>query len=133
MSETPEIYIPEDRAYTEQHEWLFVDGDLGTIGITDYAQSELGDIVFVELPQVGTQMEQGEVFGTVEAVKTVADLYAPVSGEVVEINPALEESPEQVNTEPYGNGWMIKVRLRDRQDLNLLLSPQDYAAVLRGL
>ena len=133
MSETPEIYIPEDRAYTEQHEWLLVDGDLGTIGITDYAQSELGDIVFVELPQVGTQMEQGEVFGTVEAVKTVADLYAPVSGEVVEINPALEESPEQVNTEPYGNGWMIKVRLRDRQDLNLLLSPQDYAAVLRGL
>lgn len=127
MSDTK---IPEHLAYTEDHEWLSQDSDISTIGITDYAQSELGDIVFVELPEIGSQIQQGEPFGTIEAVKTVEDLIAPVSGEVLEINDSLEDSAEQVNQDPYGAGWMIKIRLEDPAELERLISPQEYADLI---
>jgi glycine cleavage system H protein len=125
--------IPEDLSYTEEHEWVSQDSEICTVGITDYAQSELGDIVFVELPEVGESVKQGQPFGTIEAVKTVSDLFAPVSGEVVEINQSLEESAEQVNNDPYGDGWIIKLRLEDQHDLAELLSPKDYADVLSNV
>lgn len=124
--------IPENLAYTEDHEWLSQDSDISTIGITDYAQSELGDIVFVELPEVGSHIQQGEPFGTIEAVKTVEDLIAPVSGEVLEINDGLEESAELVNQDPYGAGWMLKIRLEDQEELERLISPQEYAELISG-
>ena len=124
--------IPENLAYTEDHEWLSQDSDIATIGITDYAQSELGDIVFVELPEVGSHIQQGEPFGTIEAVKTVEDLIAPVSGEVLEINDGLEESAELVNQDPYGAGWMLKIRLEDQEELERLISPQEYAELISG-
>ena len=122
-----ETKIPEDLRYTEQHEWISLDSDIGTIGVTDYAQSELGDIVFVELPEVGEVLERGQAFGTVEAVKTVEELYSPVSGEVLEINETLEDSAEQVNSDPYGDGWMLKVRLANADEVGELLQPTDYA------
>ena len=124
--------IPPDLSYSEEHEWTSVDGDVGTVGITDYAQSELGDIVFVELPEVGQVLAQGQAFGTVEAVKTVSDLYAPVSGEVVEVNEALAEDAGRVNKEPYGAGWMIRIRLTHPAEVAGLLSAQAYAEVLAG-
>jgi glycine cleavage system H protein len=124
--ESPETRIPEELKFSEQHEWLSLDGDVGTIGITDYAQSELGDIVFVELPGVGDVLETGQAFGTVEAVKTVEDLYSPVSGEILEVNETLEESAEQVNADPYGDGWMIKVRLSNAGEVEELLTPEGY-------
>jgi glycine cleavage system H protein len=133
MSNKAEPQIPENLAYTEEHEWIFQDSDVCMVGITDYAQSELGDIVFVELPEVGEYIEQGQIFGTVEAVKTVAELYAPASGEVVEINQMLEESAEQINTDPYGAGWMIKIRTESHGQLERLLSPQEYAELIAGL
>ena len=133
MSNTPAPQIPENLAYTEEHEWVSEDSDVCTVGITDYAQSELGDIVFVELPEVGEYLEQGQVFGMVEAVKTVAELYAPASGEVVEVNQTLEENAELVNTDPYGAGWMIKIRTENQGELEQLLSPQDYAELIAGL
>ena len=123
----PETRVPEDLRYTEQHEWISLDGELGTIGITDYAQSELGDIVFVELPEVGDSLEKGQAFGTVEAVKTVEELYSPVSCQVMEVNETLEESAEQVNADPYGDGWLIKVRLDDPEEAAELLGPSEYA------
>ena len=126
MPDKPEIEIREDLVYTEEHEWISRDGDVCTVGITDYAQSELGDIVFVELPEAGQQLEQGQVFGTVEAVKTVAELYAPAAGEVVEANNTLEDAAEQVNTDPYGSGWMIKIRPDDAAQLERLLSAEEY-------
>jgi glycine cleavage system H protein len=125
--------IREDLSYTEEHEWVSQDSEICTVGITDYAQSELGDIVFVELPEVGESVKQGQPFGTIEAVKMVSDLFAPVSGEVVEINQSLEESAEQINSDPYGGGWIIKLRVEDQADLAQLLSAKDYADVLSNV
>lgn len=112
--------------YHEAHDWLSVDGDTGTTGITDYAQSELGDIVFLELPDVGTQVVLGESYGTVEAVKTVADLISPVSGKVVEVNDQLQEDASLVNTDPYGEGWTIRIRLSDTSETSELMSAEAY-------
>ncbi|MSR83259.1 MAG: glycine cleavage system protein GcvH [Candidatus Latescibacteria bacterium] len=125
--------IPEELKYSENHEWLDLDGKTGAIGITDYAQSQLGDIVFVELPEVGQQLEKGQIFGTIEAVKTVAEVYAPVSGKVVEINVVVQEGAEVINSEPYGAGWLIKIHLADPKELSQLLSPSDYAGLIAGL
>ncbi len=124
--------VPEELSYTEDHEWVSMDSDVGTVGITDYAQSELGDIVFVELPEVGQALSKGERFGTVEAVKTVEEIYAPLSGEVVEVNESLEADAEQVNKEPYGAGWMIRIRCSDQEELSELLSSGDYADLISG-
>ena len=130
MSENPDSGIPEDLRYSEQHEWVSLDGDVGTIGITDYAQAELGDIVFVELPEVGERLESGQTFGSVEAVKAVEDLYCPVAGEVLEVNATLEDGADQVNGEPYGAGWMIKLRLDNPTDADDLMSAADYSKLV---
>ena len=122
--------IPEGLLYTSEHEWLRLEGDEGVVGVTDYAQVELGDIVFVELPESGNLVEQGKVFGTVEAVKTVADLYAPVSGEVVGVNTDLSEDAVQINNDPYDGGWMIKLRIQDAAEMDGLLSPDAYAELV---
>ena len=127
MSETK---IPDNLIYSESHEWIQQDSDITTLGITDFAQTELGDIVFVELPEVGEDIVKGETFGTVEAVKTVADLIAPASGEVLEINESLEEDAEQINKDPYGAGWMLKVRIDEPGDLAQLLSAREYSELL---
>jgi len=124
------VNVPEEFKYTKEHEWLKVEEGLATIGITDYAQSELGDIVFVELPQVGDAVSQGEPFGTIEAVKTVADLFSPVSGEVSELNPKIEEDPAVMNKDPYGEGWMMKIKMSDASQADSLLSPTDYRALI---
>jgi glycine cleavage system H protein len=122
---------PEDLKYTQEHEWVQDNGDgTVTIGITDFAQGELGDIVFVELEEEGFEMEKDDVFGTVEAVKTVSELYAPVSGEITEVNESLEEEPEVVNSDPYGDGWMIKLELSDDSELEDLLSVEDYKEII---
>ncbi|MCL4540480.1 MAG: glycine cleavage system protein GcvH [Bacteroidetes bacterium] len=118
--------FPADLKYTKEHEWIRVDGDTGVIGITEYAQGELGDVVFIELPALGTKLQQGKQFGTIEAVKTVSDLFAPVSGEVVEVNEALKDSPEMVNKEPYGSGWMVKVKIDNKSELASLLDIDKY-------
>ena len=118
--------IPSDLKYTKDHEWIKVDGDTITVGITDFAQSELGDIVYVEVETVDETLEAEEVFGTVEAVKTVSDLFLPVSGEIIAFNEALEDEPEKVNTDPYGEGWMIKVKCSDISQLDDLLSAEAY-------
>ena len=131
-SDSSETRIPEELKFSEQHEWIFLESGVGTIGITDYAQSELGDIVFVELPEVGEVLEKGQSFGTVEAVKTVEDLYCPVSGEVIEVNETLEETAEQVNSDPYSDGWMIKVRIDNAGELEELLSPDGYKEFIEG-
>ena len=125
--------IPDNLTYTEDHEWVSQDSDVFTVGITAYAQSELGDIVFVELPEVGEYVEKGQVFGTVEAVKTVAELYTPVSGEIVEVNQTLEDSAEQINADPYGAGWMIKLHNDNRPELDQLLNPKDYEELLTDI
>ena len=122
--------IPEHLVYSESHEWLQQDSDITAIGITDFAQTELGDIVFVELPEVGEHLIKDEAFGTVEAVKTVADLIAPISGEVLEINESLGDNAEQVNKDAYGVGWMLKIRIDDPGDLERLLSAEEYAELL---
>ena len=119
--------IPEDLQYTKSHEWVRIEGDTATIGITDHAQDELGDVVFVELPEEGDAFDAGESFGTVESVKAVSDLYAPVGGEVVEVNSALEDAPENINEDPYGEGWIVKLRTTDEADL---LSPEEYEKVV---
>ena len=119
--------IPEDLQYTKSHEWVRIEGDTATIGITDHAQDELGDVVFVELPDEGATFEAGESFGTVESVKAVSDLYAPVSGEVIEVNSTLEDAPENINEDPYGEGWLVKLRTTDEPDL---LSPEEYEKVV---
>lgn len=121
-------HIPEHLKYSKEHEWVKVDGKRAYIGITDFAQDELGDIVFVELPEVGALLTANEIFGTVESVKTVSDLFAPVSGEVVEVNGALEDEPEKVNTKPYDEGWMLIVELADEQQLDNLLNSSAYEA-----
>lgn len=122
--------IPEDLKYTKEHEWAKVEGDIAIVGITDFAQEQLSDIVFVELPEVGTQVKQGETFGTVEAVKAVSELYSPVSGEVIEVNPKLADQPELVNQDPYGEGWMIKVKIQDPGELDNLLNAEGYKKLI---
>jgi glycine cleavage system H protein len=117
---------PQDLHYTKQHEWVRVSDDLSVIGITDYAQTELGDIVYVDLPRVGAKLEQGKVMGSVESVKAVSDIYAPVSGEVIEINDALASAPEKLNESPHGDGWMVKVRLSAPAEIQGLLAAVDY-------
>lgn len=118
--------IPKELKYTKEHEWVSVDSDIATIGITDYAQGQLGDIVFVELPEVQSHVSQDDTFGVVEAVKTVADLFAPVSGNITEINTDLEESPDLINSDPYVAGWIIKVAIDDLEEYNNLMSSDDY-------
>ena len=120
--------FPEEFKYTEDHEWILVEGDIVTVGITDFAQDQLGDIVFVELPEIGDTLEVGKTFGVVESVKAVSDVYAPVSGEVVGVNGELPDTPELVNTSPYEDGWMIKLRLADASILDGLLDAEAYKA-----
>jgi glycine cleavage system H protein len=122
--------FPNDLKYTSDHEWIRTDGKYGWIGITDYAQSELGDIVFVEIPAVGTKIEKGKSFGTIEAVKAVSDLFAPVTGEIIEINAESKDHPEIVNKDPYGNGWMVKISLTDTAQLSSLLDVQAYKSLI---
>jgi glycine cleavage system H protein len=122
--------IPADLLYTKDHEWLRIEGDTGYVGITDFAQGELGDVVFVEIETLGETLKKEEVFGTIEAVKTVSDMFMPVGGEILEINLAIEESPDVVNKDPYGKGWMIKIRMTDPSDSASLLSPEQYKALL---
>ncbi|MFN2261014.1 MAG: glycine cleavage system protein GcvH [Psychroflexus sp.] len=119
---------PDNLKYTKDHEWLSIDGDTATIGITDFAQSELGDIVYVEVETVGETLDKDEVFGTVEAVKTVSDLYLPLSGEILEFNENLEDEPEQVNEDPYGEGWMVKVKISNQDEVNELMDAKAYKA-----
>jgi glycine cleavage system H protein len=118
--------VPDNLRYTKDHEWIRVEGDVATVGITDHAQQELGDIVFVELPKVGAQLEQSASFGSVESVKAVSDVYSPAAGEVTEINTALAEAPEKVNADPYGEGWIMKLKLRDAAQVSSLMSPSQY-------
>ena len=122
--------VPANLKYTKEHEWIRLEGEIAYVGITDYAQSELGEIVFVEVETVGETLNEGEVFGTVEAVKTVSDLYLPVDGEILEFNEALESNPELVNDDPYGKGWMVKVGLSDIKQLDSLLSSAEYEALI---
>ena len=121
---------PSELKYTKDHEWIKVEGDTATIGITDYAQGELGDIVFVDVDTVDEDLNEGDVFGSVEAVKTVSDLYLPVAGTVLEVNADLEDQPELLNTDPYGNGWIIKLKIADSADLSTLLSAEEYQEVV---
>ena len=118
--------IPKDLKYTKDHEWIKIDGEIATIGITDFAQGELGDIVYVEVDTIDETLEKEEVFGTVEAVKTVSDLFMPISGKIIEFNESLEANPEKVNEDPYNEGWMIKLSVSDRSEVADLLSPSDY-------
>jgi glycine cleavage system H protein len=122
--------IPADLKYTKDHEWVKIEGDTATVGITDFAQKELGDIVYVEVETVDQTLDKDEVFGTVEAVKTVSDLFLPLSGEIIEFNESLEGTPEQVNTDPYGNGWMVKVKISDPSEISELLSSEQYSELV---
>ncbi|WP_323789274.1 glycine cleavage system protein GcvH [Psychroserpens sp.] len=122
--------IPSDLKYTKDHEWIKIEGDTATIGITDFAQSELGDIVYVEVETVDETLDAEEIFGTVEAVKTVSDLFLPLSGEIIEFNESLEDEPEMVNSDPYGKGWMIKMKFSDASQVDNLLSAEDYKAII---
>jgi len=122
--------IPANLKYTKEHEWLRVEGDSAFIGITDFAQSELGEIVFVEVETIGETLQSGEVFGTVEAVKTVSELFLPVGGEVVEFNEALESSPELINDDPYGKGWIVKINITNASEADSLLTADEYEALL---
>lgn len=122
--------IPNELKFTKDHEWIRIEGDVATIGITDFAQSELGDIVYVEVETVGDTMDREEVFGTVEAVKTVSDLFLPLSGEIVEFNEGLESEPEKVNTDPYGEGWLIKLKISNSDEIADLLDDAGYKALI---
>jgi len=122
--------IPANLKYTKDHEWVSIDGDIATVGITDFAQKELGDIVYVEVETLDQTLAKEEVFGTVEAVKTVSDLFLPLSGEIVEFNEELETAPEAVNADPYGKGWMVKVKISDLSEVDSLLSADDYKALI---
>ena len=124
--------IPDNLKYTKGHEWIRVEGDIAYVGISDYAQGELGDIVFVEIETVGETLDKGEAFGTIEAVKTVSDVYMPVSGEVLEMNPALEDTPEVVNKDPYGEGWMIKINVKDPSELDDLMDAAAYKDMINA-
>ena len=121
---------PENFRYTKEHEWVRVDGGIGTIGITDHAQEELGDIVYVDLPKVGTRIEQGKTLGSVESVKAVSDVYSPVTGDVTDINPALAEAPEKLNSDPHGDAWLVKVKLSNPAEVEKLMSAADYQAYI---
>ncbi|APF18881.1 glycine cleavage system protein GcvH [Caldithrix abyssi] len=118
--------VPENLKYTEDHEWAKIEGDVAIVGITDYAQGELGDVVFVELPEVGATVSKGDTFGTIEAVKAVADLFAPLSGEIIEVNEKLGAEPETINKDPYGEGWMVKIKLSDPGEVNDLMDAETY-------
>lgn len=122
--------VPSELKYTKDHEWVKVEGDIITVGITDFAQGELGDIVYVEVDTVDETLDAEEIFGTVEAVKTVSDLFLPVSGEIIEFNSSLEDEPEKVNTDPYGEGWMIKVKCSDISELDNLLTAEEYTELV---
>lgn len=122
--------VPVNLLYTKDHEWLRVEGNIGYVGITDFAQGELGDVVFIEIETVGETLKKEEVFGTIEAVKTVSDMFMPVSGEILEVNPALEESPDVVNKDPYGKGWMVKIKITDPSEAKDLLTAEKYKAIL---
>ncbi|PID40531.1 MAG: glycine cleavage system protein H [Proteobacteria bacterium] len=132
MKTIEELNLPEDVRYTDDHEWAKQNGDVVRIGISDYAQDQLGDIVFVELPEVGDAFEQGDEFGTVESVKAVSELYMPMAGEVTAINGGLEDEPELVNTDPYAGGWMIEIKAKNTADLDALKSKSDYLDMLKG-
>jgi glycine cleavage system H protein len=123
---------PKDYRYTKEHEWIEADGATGTIGITDYAQHELGDVVFVELPKVGTQLKAGQSLGTIESVKAVSEIFTPVSGEVTETNPALVDAPEKINSDPHGSAWLIKIRLADPKEPASLMDAAAYEAYVAG-
>ena len=133
MKEIDELKFSDDLHYSEDHEWVNVEGDTAKIGISDYAQDQLGDIVFVELPNVGDSFQKGDEFGTVESVKAVSELYIPISGEVTAINNALEDSPELVNTQPYDDGWMIAVKIADPSELDALMSKDDYYKMIKEM
>jgi glycine cleavage system H protein len=122
--------VPADLLYTKDHEWLRIEGDFGFVGVTDFAQGELGDIVFLEIETMGETLKKEEVFGTIEAVKTVSDMFMPVGGEIIEVNPGLEESPEMINKDPYGKGWMIKIKIADPSETKNLLSAEKYQELL---
>jgi glycine cleavage system H protein len=122
--------VPENLMYTKDHEWLRVEGNTGYIGVTDFAQGELGDVVFIEIETVGETLQKEEVFGTIEAVKTVSDMFMPVSGEVLEVNPALEESPDVVNKDPYGKGWMVKIKITEPEEVKDLLTAEKYKTLI---
>ena len=122
--------LPANLKYTEDHEWVKVDGDVAVVGITDYAQGELGDVVFVDIQTAGETLAKGDVFGTIEAVKTVADSFMPVSGEVLEVNEALDGAPDLVNTDPYGQGWMIKIKFSDASEFDSLLTAEQYKEII---
>lgn len=124
--------IPSELKYTKDHEWIKVEGDIATVGITDFAQHELGDIVYVEVETVGETLNKEDVFGTVEAVKTVSDLFIPVSGEILEFNASLEDAPELVNSDPYGEGWMIKLKVTHPEELSHLLSAEQYSELINA-
>jgi len=132
MKEIAELNFPEDVRYSQSHEWVKADGDTARIGITDYAQDQLGDIVFVELPDVGESFEKGAEFGTVESVKAVSELYLPVSGEIAAINESLEDAPELINNTPFSEGWMIEVKLDDASQLDALMDKDAYLSTLKG-
>ena len=122
--------IPSELKYTKDHEWIKIEGDIATVGITDFAQGELGDIVYVEVETLEETLDKDEVFGTVEAVKTVSDLFLPLSGEIIEFNEALEDEPESVNSDPYGAGWMIKIKCSDLSQVEGLMSDEDYKTLI---
>lgn len=132
MKAISELGLPEDVKYTDDHEWVKTNGDVYRIGISDYAQDQLGDIVFVELPEIGETFEKGEEFGTVESVKAVSELYMPIAGEVTLFNEALADEPERVNSDPYGGGWMIEIKATDPGELDSLKSKADYLDILKG-
>jgi glycine cleavage system H protein len=117
---------PEDNRYAKSHEYVHVEGEIGTIGITEYAQKELGDVVFVELPQVGSQLEAGDELGSIESVKAVSELFSPVSGEVIEVNEALADKPDLINTDPWGDGWMVKIKLSQPEEADELMTAEEY-------
>jgi glycine cleavage system H protein len=124
--------IPDNLLFTHDHEWILLEDGLACVGITEFAQGELGDVVFVEIETAGETLEKGEIFGTVEAVKTVSDLFMPVSGEVIEVNTELADKPELVNKDPFGKGWMIRIKVTDKAELAGLLSPSDYRKMIEG-
>jgi glycine cleavage system H protein len=126
------MQLPENYKYTKEHEWIKVDGETITVGITDFAQRELGDIVYVEVDTEGEELDQEEVFGTIEAVKTVSDLFVPVAGEILEFNEALEDEPELINKDPYGEGWIVKIKLKNASDLEALLDADAYKKYIKA-
>ena len=122
--------VPAELKYTKEHEWIRIEGDIATVGVTEFAQGELGDVVFVEVETVGETMDKDKTFGTIEAVKTVSDLYMPLPGELIEFNTSLEDTPELVNSDPYGDGWMVKIKIADGGDDGDLLSAEEYTALI---